>query len=423
MSPLQAYKNLQQFRRQRARSLRFLQGQQWDEHIGNTTEADAFIQLGHNPSTLNLIRRTVSLLVGRFRKNSADLYAELDPQVVALNNLPELDARLFEEFIISGCAAQRISCERRPQGSTDWVDNINPDHLIVSKFLDPRGIDIDLIGMIHFFNLSQLSNRFGSDRKNSAAKMRRIFNECSSRLASEKPIFPFGPSDFLNQIPTPPEGKIPVIEHWAFLPDNINSSPCSMQWHQSFTAIPTNETLYSAVADKPLHPFVLKLYPFADGQVRPYVADLIDRQRHINRLLTIFESTIACSAKGVLIYPSDQLTENLSFKKIADLWARPGAVIPIAHADLHHPQQLHPNVANMGIEPIIRLQLQLFDEAAGISPAIRGENLSASISDRARQQILENADNAIADLIESFRSFIIDRNSRLTPKPIAPGDR
>lgn len=59
------------------------------------------------------------------------------------------------------------------------------------------------------------------------------------------------------------------------------------------------------------------------------------------------------------------------------------------------------------------MQLHLFDEASGISAAIRGEQLSSSLSTETARTILANAEAGVADLLESFKAFIDTRNQKV----------
>ena len=54
---------------------------------------------------------------------------------------------MLEEFLISGCAIQRIGM-RRPS-SQPIIDNISPSDFFVNPHRDPRGNDIEQIGEAH----------------------------------------------------------------------------------------------------------------------------------------------------------------------------------------------------------------------------------------------------------------------------------
>ena len=47
------------------------------------------------------------------------------------------------------------------------------------------------------------------------------------------------------------------------------------------------------------HPYVMKAYPFFDGEIHSFVNDMIDQQRYANRLITLYDWVMRASAKGV----------------------------------------------------------------------------------------------------------------------------
>ena len=87
--------------------------------------------------TNNLIHQLVKTLVGHFRRQTPE---ETDDH----NRLSELDARMFEEFLISGAAVQQIVRERRPgfQEELTWVDNVSPADFFAYPLRDPRALEI-----------------------------------------------------------------------------------------------------------------------------------------------------------------------------------------------------------------------------------------------------------------------------------------
>ena len=145
-------------------------GRQWadkciDRNGMTTTDEEYARRCGRRPVTNNLIRSLVKSVVGRFRQSLiAGRDSDPDSPVSRLtraNRLEELDARALEEFLISGCAIQKVSYERRFEGAQVWVDNVNPDRFFCNRYLDPRGSDIRLIGMLHEMSLAEMKMRFG----------------------------------------------------------------------------------------------------------------------------------------------------------------------------------------------------------------------------------------------------------------------
>ena len=158
-------------RTRRQRYKQYTYGQQWNDLVidndGNTvTEGEFAASCGKKPLTNNLIRQLVKSIVGRFRNNLKDNPTRITPSLKAIhesNHINELDSRALEEFLISGCAIQRIVNEHRLQGEGIWIDNVNPARFFINKMSDPRGWDIELIGMLHDMSMTEVIMRYSHD--------------------------------------------------------------------------------------------------------------------------------------------------------------------------------------------------------------------------------------------------------------------
>ena len=107
------------------------------------------------------------------------------------------------------------------------------------------------------------------------------------------------------------------------------------------------------------HPYVFKLYPLMDGEIHSFVEDIIDQQRYINRLITLIDFIMGASAKGVLLFPEDQIPDGMSIEDVAEQWTRyngiilfkpkPGGVLP---------QPISTNATTVGADELLNVQLR-----------------------------------------------------------------
>ncbi len=403
-------------RARRDRHKRYTYGDQWcdiiKDHNGKQMrEHDLILRAGRRPLTNNLIRQLVKTIVGRFRALAADNHA-YSSELAIRNQLLELDCRLLEEFIISGCAIQRLVAERRGPGIGVWVDNVSPTHFFVNHFTDPRGMDIDFIGMLHDWSDAEIINRFGGNRHRVDNLRALLSNDINDNFLglSDAIGFAVAGTDFFRPAP----GRHRVIEIWRLRSvERTMGSRVSMDvhWHCSFLA-PDGTVL--ADYDSPFkhggHPFVLNFYPLTDGEVHSFVEDVIDQQRTINRLVVILDSMMSTSAKGALLYPLKQLPAGWDISQIGELWARSDSVIPITDIG-NMPQQVITNTADSGASQLLNLQLKLFEDVSGINDALLGRNISSSTGAEFYRQQTQNAAVALADLLETFSSFTNARNA------------
>lgn len=107
------------------------------------------------------------------------------------------------------------------------------------------------------------------------------------------------------------------------------------------------------------HPYVFVAYPFIDGEIHSFVADVIDQQRYVNRLIMLYDFIMKTSAKGVLLFPEDALPDHMSMDDIADEWARADGIIvfkPNKTGTL--PKQIANNCTQIGISELLNIQLK-----------------------------------------------------------------
>lgn len=405
----------------RRRLKNFTYGRQWEEMTVDPsgrpmTEGDLQRQNGRRPLTNNLLRSLVKGVVGRFRhdllasrsgaaeRGEADFTRELR----LANQLDELDARALEEFLISGCVVQRVCYERRMAGQRVWVDNVNPDHFFVNRFLDPRGHDIRFIGMLHEMTLGEMKLRFGHRNRHKEQVLTRLFSRCTG----ERPALGLmngswnGTVDFVRA--TDP-ALCRVIEVWT-LDSGRGGSPV---WRVTYlgpdgSVLDATESPYAHGS----HPFVVNFYPLTDGEVHPFIEDVIDQQRHINQLITVIDHILAHSAKGALLLPVDALPDGCSMEDAVSLWSRPGAVIPIDGRATRMPQEVTSPGRSEGASQLLNLEMSMFRQISGVSQALQGQlsgsNLSASLYD----QQVQNSAIALLDIFETFNNFRAARDTK-----------
>lgn len=439
----------------RQRMKDYTYGRQWSDPVKRpdgvlTTEYDLAISNGAVPLTNNLIRQIVKGIIGRFRHERS---STADPTARSRNLLDEIDARTLEEFLISGTAIQRISAERRQGGFGPWVDMVSPARFFVNDFRDPRGSDIELVGMLHDMSLTEVMMRFGGSA-DANRRLKALYSTISSPAA-------IGDSDSFF-IPASPS-RCRVIEVWtmeaanllrchdrergeAFIADiasapaidaenrrrraaglaTVDRSPSvSLRWRCRYFA-PDGSLLRTFLSPwaHGSHPFAIKFYPMIDGEVHPFVEDLIDQQRHINRLITQMDHVLGASAKGNLLFPLGAKPEGMTWKQIRENWGRPGSVIPYVDAPSQKiPQPVSTTTANNQAAQLLDIELDLIQRVSGVSSALLGQNPTASNSSSAIYTAqTDNGVIALLDIFETFKAFTDQRDSLLalthTPRKI-----
>ena len=160
------------------------------------------------------------------------------------------------------------------------------------------------------------------------------------------------------------------------------------------------------------HPYVVFAYPFIDGEIHSFVSDVIDQQRYVNRLITMYDWIMRCSAKGLLLAPEGSF-DGQDIDKVAETWSSfNGVLMYKPKAGLPAPQQVSGNMTNIGIHEMLEKQITLIEDISGVNGALQGKKGYSSTSGTLYAQQTQNATNSLLDLLECFSEFLVDSASK-----------
>ena len=477
--------SLRDFRAERERCLRYTYGDQWGDKIMRDNECisekEDIMNRGDVPLTNNLIRRLVRTVVGVYRNQNkipACTAVDRDEQILgdmmsaALqcnwknNQKKELDARGFEEYLISGFACQKEYYgwhEEQRDIKDAWTKQPNPNNVFFdAAAIDPRGWDISMIGELHDLPFRKVCSTFahspGDYDKISAiyanqrdAEYFKLFvergKERYTNIESNIDFFlPYDKSlcrvievwsretkpryrchDILNgelfkiEVKDKPkydmENTKRVAEGVAMgmSPDEIPLIEMEWMmdeyWYYRFMS-PCGDILDEGESefDHKSHPYSLKLYPFINGEIHSFVGDVIDQQRYVNRLISLNDKLIQSSAKGVLLYPMSLLPPGKSVEDVQREWTRPDSVMFYDDMSVSgaRPEQIANKLTRIGTEELLQLEIGLMEEITGVNGALQGKPGFSGQSAALYAQQTQNATASIMDLLESYDAFIID---------------
>ena len=402
-----------EMRARRERFKRFTYGDQWGDIVRAadgryTSEGRILEEHGRQPLTNNLIRRLVKTIVGRYRTLCTENGRyDLRDTFTAVNELPELDSRLLEEFLISGVAVQRVVPDIRPAGAAVWVDNVSPRAFFTGEFTDPRGNDVELVGMLRDMSPAQVMARFGGASPAQRRRIADIFGRDDIAMQGLTAVNGQA-ADFLC---TSVAGKCRVIELWTL--DAVNGDTPAFRWQCRWLAPPGDILAqYASPWAHGRHPFVFRYYPYTDGEVHPFVEDVIDQQKYINRLIMLIDRMMGASAKGVLLFPVDQKTKDVPWTEVCRRWSAADGVIPVTgKAGMMLPQQVTGNGADAGAHRLLELQLKLFEATSGVSAALLGRAPSGTGGAGLYESQIQSSTAALADIFDTFNAFTARRDT------------
>ena len=377
-----------------------------------------------------------------------------------LNRMPDVYARSMEEFLISGFIVHRKSYGWRNGKEDCWTDYVQPNNFFIDNNMrDFRGWDVSVLGEVHDISFGQLCEQFASSpqeyrelrdiykwaaRKDYIATYAERFGY--SRLENydflftsepgrcrvieiwrkeQKPryrchdyqngdIFKIDEEDYVRVVLAEneerirmakevgmPEEEVPLIKATWFVDD---------YWYFYYLSpfgdiLREGETPYEHGS----HPYVFKAYPFIDGEIYSFVADVIDQQRYTNRLITLYDWIMRASAKGVLMMPEDSLPDGVSIDDIAESWTEFNGVIVYRPSKSGKvPEQVANNSTNIGIAELLNMQLKFFEDISGVTGALQGKPGYSGESASHYNQQTENATKSLLDLLECFSCFVVD---------------
>lgn len=255
-----AYARLGSFRKMRAECKDYSYGRQYNKSIvvnGKKMTKEAYLtEKGIPALQTNILGKIKRVVQGQFRINdtgpvcnapdpnerqAAEGWSVLLKQNMRLNKRDELDARTFEEFLMSGLPVYKVSWGFK-RGKLDvWTDYVNPNFVFFPDSLDFSLEDIRFCGMIHSFDFQDILEKFShsdeDDRRlQEIYTYSRDMDYLSSEFARDKRTFNIEDTDFF----LPSEyGKCRVIELWTrerrrawFCDDPLSPEPYFVPYDQ-----------------------------------------------------------------------------------------------------------------------------------------------------------------------------------------------
>ena len=377
-----------------------------------------------------------------------------------LNQMQELNARTMEEYLISGLAVHRKWYGWRNDMLDCWTDYVNPKNFFIDNNMrDFRGLDVSMVGEVHDVSFETLCGCF-AESPTDVRKFREIYSMAHNRgvLRTFGEQFGYSRLENIDFLFTSDPTRCRVIEVWRkeskprYRCHDYNNGDVykiDIEDYEEMVEAVNNERIERGVAhgmpeeEIPLiqatwfmdnywyfyylspfgdilregetpyehksHPYVFKAYPFIDGEIHSFVADVIDQQRYTNRLITIYDWIMRSSAKGVLMFPEGCEADCMSIEEVADEWTRANGVIffkPKPGVPL--PQQVANNCTNIGLVEMLNLQLKFFEEISGVNGALQGKPGYAGTSAAKYNQETQNATLSLLDILESYSAFVRD---------------
>jgi len=406
-------------RSRRKRCMEFAYGRQWGDTVrtdrGRRMSEDEWMRRqGRVPITNNLISRMIRGVVG---------YWEREGSVCEDEKVKRTDAVTLQELLISGLAVQRVG---DAEILLPGVMQISPAVYFASGLR--RGVEPELCGSSFEMSRSQVLRLFSGGEADRAIAI----------------------VSALGKDGQPGRDKVRVYEVWT------REEVPLLQWHDwehgmcfctrlteghlrdlqelnRQRTVEGRKLVRSRYGERSRrvqrwlledgtvlrqreygmersNPYVVAMYPGLDGELRSAVEEVIEQQKYINRLVSTLDSVINYSAKGILLYPSDQLPRGMTWRDIRRMWDSPGGILPFTPTRKGMmPVQMNGSGKLDGAMQMLTLQMQLFDDMCGVESSLTNKQ-SVTGAEMLNARI-EQSHLVLRDVLVAFEDMLRRREN------------
>lgn len=372
----------------------------------------------------------------------------------------------IKDYLQGGQMFVRESWEDKELEMPDaWTELMEPDHMFFECGNDPRHNDLSLIGVLHDVSREDLYQKFAREEYGLTIKdLDTIFDledpyehEGGYEFNDEKALANLS-FDYTNK------GRhyLRVIEVWTtetkprlqcFDPIATSGNNAYFRIDLDDTAmiaklrsdnnkrkqqydemgIPEDERAYIKsweVADKywyytymspdgtilcqgetpydyKSHPFTMKLYPYINGEIHPFMANVIDQQRYINRLIVMNDMALRSSFKGFKMIPTTVLGGKSPEQFMEQAVEYDGYIFYTPKRTMPNvkPEIITSNAVNIGTNELLQIELNLIREVTNVSGALQGKTPSAGTSAARYAQESQNATTSLFTILSDMEVF------------------
>lgn len=346
-----------------------------------------------------------------------------------------------------------------------WTELMEPDHMFFECGSDPRHNDLSLIGVLHDVSMEDLYKKFARseygltiddlnnifdiqnnyesdggyefneekalenlsfDYSNKGRHYRRVIEvwttETKARLQCFDPIATSGNNAYFRidlddtamiaKLRSDNEKRKKQYDEMGVPEDErafIKSwEVADKYWYYTYmapdgTVLCQGETPY----DYKSHPFTMKLYPYINGEIHPFLANVIDQQRYINRLIVMNDMALRSSFKGFKMIPTTVLDGRTPEQFMEEAVEYDGWIFYTPKRSMPNvkPEIITSSAVNIGTNELLQIELNLIREVTNVSGALQGKTPSAGTSAARYAQESQNATTSLFTILSDMEVF------------------
>ena len=374
------------------------------------------------------------------------------------NMMPDILVSEIEEMLYGGMSVVMEEWTTINGVEDAYTFVIEPSHFYFeSAGIDPLHRDVELIGHFEDYSLGALAARFARSKYDykqleyiyapyiarqqsilpngqqtdklkdpywdvSERDMCRVYHvwtkehklryRCKDIMDFDQPLYRIEPEQ-LPLVTAENEARLAQAEAAGMAREDvplIEYSPVfDTYWHYHALA-PGGLILeeYDSPYEHGSHPYTFKIYEYVNGDVIPYMSPVIDQQRYINRLVTLFDIVIQASAKGITMIPKSCVPNNMSEAEFARSIRETGNFIFYDDKDgrsMNKPEVVVSNTNMTGITDMLQLQLGFIPDITSVSEALQGKTAKSGTSASRYALESQNSTTSVSALLLKFGSF------------------
>jgi hypothetical protein len=374
------------------------------------------------------------------------------------NMMPDILVSEMEEMLYGGMSVVMEEWTTINGVEDAYTFVIEPSHFYFeSAGIDPLHRDVELIGHFEDYSLGALAARFARSKYDykqleyiyapyiarqqsilpngqqtdklkdpywdvSDRDMCRVYHvwtkehklryRCKDIMDFDQPLYRIEPEQ-LPLVTAENEARLAQAEAAGMAREDvplIEYSPVfDTYWHYQALA-PGGLILeeYDSPYEHGSYPYTFKIYEYVNGDVIPYMSPVIDQQRYINRLVTLFDIVIQASAKGITMIPKSCVPNSMSEAEFARSIRETGNFIFYDDKEgrsMNKPEVVVSNTNMTGITDMLQLQLGFIPDITSVSEALQGKTAKSGTSASRYALESQNSTTSVSALLLKFGSF------------------
>ena len=156
-----------------------------------------------------------------------------------------------------------------------------------------------------------------------------------------------------------------------------------------------------------LQPFVVKPYPWIDGEIHSHTEEMIPAQDYLNYYIIALDFYLKNASKGVMMVDEESISEQQGFEEMCDQFIRTnGVVLYTSKKGGKAPTVQTSGSIPGGFDYFINLAKQMGEDVSGAQASLQGKKEGGSTSGVLFSQLVNQAATSLSDMMGTYNDFL-----------------